>query len=344
MSSSTRNERPFRTATTEEFPIIDVGPYLAGENGALETLADQVRDAFERVGFMMLVNHDLDWDVIDAAFAGSKQFHDLPRDEKLKVKVNEHQIGYVPMGLSLNKNHSVDGTAGLKPNAMENLTYHQDRSADDPKVVSEERFRCLNQWPDPAMAPGFRESQMAYHAMLSDLGYRMLPVYARALGMPADFFDDYFKDPSIVVRMVKYPAVGELRDDLFGSASHTDAGFITMLPQSNQPGLQIKTPEGEWIDHPPMARSLIVNSGNMMRRWSNDRFLASPHRVTAATTEDRYSLAFFFNPDLDDIIVPVESCCLDDYPCKYEPLRYGDFFADYLAGAYSNQKGRAAAE
>jgi isopenicillin N synthase-like dioxygenase len=303
----------------------------------------QVRDAFERVGFMMLTNSDLDWDTVDAAFAGSKQFYDLPREEKMKVKVNEHQIGYVPMGLSLNKNHSVDSTKGLKSNAMENLTYHQERAADDPKVLSGERFRCQNQWPDPEQAPDFRESQVNFHTMMSDLGYRMRPVYARALGMPADFFDDYFKDPSIIVRMVKYPAVGALKEDQFGSASHTDAGFITMLPQSNQPGLQIKTPEGEWVDHPAMERTLIVNSGNMMKRWSNDRFLASPPRVTAATDKDRYSLAFFFNPDLDDIIVPVESCCTEDHPSKYEPLRYGDFFADYLAGAYSNQKPSAQA-
>ncbi len=75
----------------------------------------------------------------------------------------------------------------------------------------------------------------------------------------------------------------------------------------------------------------------------NDRFLASHHRVTAATDKDRYSLAFFFNPDLDDIIVPMESCCTEDHPSKYEPLRYGDFFADYLAGAYSNQKPSAKA-
>lgn len=336
-------ERPFRVATEEEFPILDIGPYLAGDDGALELLAAQVRDAFERVGFMMLVNHGLDWDVIDAAFAGSRQFHDLPRDEKMKVKVNEHQIGYVPMGLSLNKNHSVDSTEGLKSNAMENLTYHQDRAPDDPKVLAGERFRCLNQWPDPEQAPGFRESQMAYHALLSALGYRMLPVYARALDMPADYFDAFFTDPTIIVRMVKYPAMGALRADQFGSASHTDAGFITMLPQSNEPGLQIKTPGGEWVDHPRVARGLIVNAGNMMRRWSNDRFLASPHRVTAATTDDRYSLAFFFNPDLDDVIRPVESCCTGERPCKYEPVRYGDFFADYLAGAYSNQRGRAAA-
>ena len=70
--------RPFRTASHNEFPILDVGPYLAGEDGALDALAAQVRDALERVGFMMWINHDLDQDIVKAAFAGSRQFHDLP--------------------------------------------------------------------------------------------------------------------------------------------------------------------------------------------------------------------------------------------------------------------------
>lgn len=343
MPSMTASERPYRVATEDEFPILDVGPYLAGEAAALDALATQVRDALERVGFMMWVNHGLDWSVIENGFAGARQFHDLPLEEKLEMRVNEHQIGYVPMNFTFNEAHAVDSTKGLKRDASENLTYYQERSPDDPKVLSGERFRGLNQWPKEAHAPGFRESQLAYHAMMSDLGYRMLPVYARAMDMPGDFFDDYFKDPTIVVRMVKYPTVGALRDDQFGASSHTDAGFITMLPQSNQPGLQIKTPDEEWIDHPPMAQGMIVNSGNMLRRWSNDRFVATPHRVTTATTEDRYSLAFFFNPDLDDVIDPVEGCAGPDNPARYEPIRYGDFFADYLASTYTHQKGKSEA-
>src|SRR3546814_18895781 len=86
--------------------------------------------------------------------------------------------------------------------------------------------------------------------MMSVVGYRMLPVYARALGMPSDFFADRFRDPTLIVRMVRYPAVGTLRDAQFGASSHTDAGFIKMLPQAREPGLQNKTPAGEWISQP----------------------------------------------------------------------------------------------
>jgi isopenicillin N synthase-like dioxygenase len=338
------SDRPFRTAKTDEFPIIDIGAYLAGEPGALETLADQVGDALESVGFMMWVGHGLDWDIVDRAFDGARQFHHLPLDEKMRLRVNEHQIGYVPMNFTFNESHSVDSTKGLKRNASENLTYYQERPADDPKVVSGERFRGLNQWPGEDAAPGFQQSQVAYHAMMSALGYRMLPIYARALGMPDDYFAEYFKDPTLVVRMIRYPAVGELRSDQFGSASHTDAGFITMLPQSNERGLQIKTPAGEWVDQPMVTEGVIVNSGNMLKRWSNDRFIATPHRVTTSVGQDRYSLPFFFNPDLDDLIVPVESCCGPDNPVRYEPLLYRDFYTDYLAKTYTHYQTHDAAE
>lgn len=337
--------RPYRTATQGEFPILDVGPWLAGEPDALEPLAAQVREALTNSGFMMWVNHGLDWNVIERGFEGARQFHELPLEEKMKIRVNEHQSGYVPMNFTFNEGHAVDGTGGLKRDASENLTYWQERAPDDPKVLSGERFRALNRWPDEALAPGFRTSQIAYHEMMSDLGFRMLPVYARALGMPADFFDDKFRDPTLVVRMVRYPAMGELRDDQFGASSHTDAGFITMLPQAREPGLQIKTPAGEWIDQPVVNRGVVVNSGNMLRRWSNDRFLATPHRVTTAVERDRYSLAYFFNPDLDDVIEPVESCCGAGDPARYEPIRYGDFFAAYLAKTYTHyQTPKAAAE
>jgi isopenicillin N synthase-like dioxygenase len=146
-----------------------------------------------------------------------------------------------------------------------------------------------------------------------------------------------------VARVVKYLAFGALREDQFGASSHTDAGFITMLPQSNQPELHIKTPDGEWIDHPPMAQGVIVNSGNMLRRWSNDRFVATPHRVTTATTDDRYSLAFLFNPDLDDVIDPVAGCCGPGNSAKNEPIRYEDLFADYLASTYTHQRDKSEA-
>src|SRR3546814_13709689 len=100
--------------------------------------------------------------------------------------------------------------------------------------------------------------------MMSVVGYRMLPVYARALGMPSDFFADRFRDPTLIVRMVRYPAVGPLRADQFGASSHPDAGFTPTLPQARDPALTIKTPDGEWLDHPVVERGRVGTSGNIL--------------------------------------------------------------------------------
>ncbi|MGE0254405.1 MAG: isopenicillin N synthase family dioxygenase [Alphaproteobacteria bacterium] len=336
--------RPFRTATTAEFPLIDVGPYLAGEPAALERTGAEVRDALANLGFMMFRNTGIPRRLIDGAFAASRRFHALPLDEKMALKVNRHQIGYVPMAYTFNEAASVDGTKGLRRDASENLTFYQERSPDDPKVVAGERFRGLNQWPPEERLPGFRRAMVDYHMALMTLGYRLLPLFARALGMPAGYFDTWFRDPTCVIRMVRYPAVGELRTDQFGSASHTDAGFFTMLPQADEPGLQIQTPDGEWVDQPIVDDAFVVNSGNMLKQLSNDLFKATPHRVTTAVDRDRHSLAFFFNPDLDDIIAPVSSCVSSERPAKYQPVVYRDWYTWYLEKTYAHYQRRDAAE
>lgn len=336
--------RPFRTATTAEFPLIDVGPFLAGEPGAIERTAGEVRAALSNLGFMMFRNTGIRQRLIEDAFAASRRFHALPLDEKMALKVNRHQIGYVPMAYTFNEAASVDGTRGLRRDASENLTFYQERSPDDPKVLAGERFRGLNQWPAEDRLPGFRKAMVDYHMALMTLGYAVLPLFARALGMPADHFDGWFKDPTCVIRMVRYPAIGELRSDQFGASSHSDAGFITMLPQADQPGLQIQTPDGEWVDQPIVPDAFVVNSGNMLKQLSNDLFKATPHRVTTAVDTDRYSLAFFFNPDLDDVIAPVSSCVSADRPAKYQPVVYRDWYTWYLEKTYAHYQQPDAAE
>ncbi len=337
--------RPFRTATREEFPTLDVGPYLAGEAGALESLAQELNRACCDVGFMMIVNHGVPQDIINDAFAAIARFHALPLEEKLALKVNNHQIGYVPMAYTFNEAAPVDGSEKVaKRDASENFTYNTDRTPDDPKVVSGERFRGLNQWPAPDRVPGFREAMVRYHETMTELGYRLLPVYAAALDLAPDFFGDYFKDPTTVVRAVRYPDVGELRDDQFGASSHTDAGFITFLPQAAEPGLQIQTRGGEWLDQPVVPGAFVVNSGNVLKRWSNDRFIATPHRVTTSVGRDRYSLPFFFNPDLDDCIECLPTCTGLDNPPKYEPFTYRDWYTWYLEKTYAHYQNKNAAE
>ncbi|MGE0254408.1 MAG: isopenicillin N synthase family dioxygenase [Alphaproteobacteria bacterium] len=335
--------RGFRTATVEEFPVIDVGPYLAGAPGALEATAGEIARAMESLGFMMFRNTGVPQPVVEAAFDASRRFHALPDAERMKVAVDRNQRGYIAMGGTLNEYTPVGSSSGLRKDASEVMVVWRERAPDDPKVRAGAPLCAVNRWPAESVVPGYRAAILAFLDVTMALGYRMLPAFACALGMPADHFDGFFRDPTLVMRLVRYPAVGEIRTDQFGSNPHTDSSFLTFLPQADVPGLQIQTPAGEWVDQPFVPGAFVVNSGNMLKRFSNDRFKATPHRVTTAVERDRHSIACFFSPDLDDVVAPVASCVGPDNPARYEPVVFGDWFTTFLAGSYSHMRDRTAA-
>ena len=123
---------------------------------------------------------------------------------------------------------------------------------------------------------------LEYQDVMRRLVHRLLPVYARALDLPADYFTPFFhKGGEITVRMIHYPPATpeQVADDVFGTAAHTDRNMLTILAQGDTPGLQIMLPDGTWIPAPILPGAFVVNSGDTLRRWSNDRFLSTPHRV-----------------------------------------------------------------
>lgn len=300
----------------DEIPILDMKPYLAGTPGALEKLAGELRHALEEVGFYFISNHGVDQASINAAFAAAKRFHDQPLEEKLKVKINHHNLGYLPLRGNTIK-HS-DLNKNNKPDLSEGYFVKRQLSPDHPDVVSDKKFRGLNQWPDNV--PGFREAALGYCDALERLGLSLLPVYARALDLPADFFAEAFKEPQYSLRLSHYPEQKVLVENEFGVAPHTDTGFMTLLAQNNVPGLSIGTQDGRWIDAPAIPGTFIVNSGDILRRWTNDRFLSTPHRVINRSGRERYSIPFFFDPTLDYPLTALPSCVSENNPAKYPPI------------------------
>jgi isopenicillin N synthase-like dioxygenase len=163
-------------------PVIDFAPFFAGETGALDQLAEQLRDACKNIGFLYALNHGVPQTVIDRGFAASRRFHALPLEQKLRLKLNENNIGYLPMSASVQGASTVH--KATKPNQNESFFISHDRGADHPDVVAGMPLRGRNQWPDGL--PGLREDMMGYFYALSSMCDRMLPGFATALGMPAD--------------------------------------------------------------------------------------------------------------------------------------------------------------
>ncbi|HEX5318624.1 MAG TPA: 2-oxoglutarate and iron-dependent oxygenase domain-containing protein [Stellaceae bacterium] len=322
-----------RAAPTEGFPAIDLGPYMAGETGALERTAGELRHALERVGFMMVVNHGIAAELIDGVFEAARRFHALPMDRKMALKTGGGRragfTGYLPSaGYTVKTSEVNDNT---QPDLNEAWFMDRERAPDDPEIVAGKLFRELNKWP--AGLPGFRDFMLRYWAALEGFAQKLLPVFATALDLPPAYFDRAFDDAQCVLRLSHFPPVA-YADNQFGLAPHTDANFFTVLPQANVEGLYIRPQGHGWLKAPRIPGSLAINAGDMCRRWTNDRFLSTQHLAINLTDAHRYSTPFFYTPHIDWPIQCLPTCQGPGNPPKYPPTTYGRYRVWWLNTNY----------
>ena len=230
-------------------PQLDLGPYLAGSVAAREALAKELQWIQENIGFYVVVNHGVDQEPIRRAARAMREFFALPLAEKLRIRINEKSVGYVPARSTVYVTSVIN--RNTRPDLNETITIARERPAGDPDILAGLRFVGPNQWP--ASLPEFRGAMIAYQEALSKLGYAMLPLYARALDLPPDYFAPYFTRPTWWTRNSYYAAM-EPDENQFGISPHSDHGFITLLPMSEVPGLEILSPQGEWIPAVPVDR------------------------------------------------------------------------------------------
>jgi isopenicillin N synthase-like dioxygenase len=334
-------------ATDCPIPILDAAAFLNGEPGALESLSLELRDALENVGFYYLRGHDVPQSLIDQVFAECARFHAQPLDAKMALRANAHNVGYMPVNGYVSKSSRVE--KAKRPNLVEAFFVKRDLPLDHPDVIANIRYRCANQWPDPDALAGFRDTIVSYCNVMERLCKRMLTVYAVALDLDPTYFDEAFKEPQYALRMSHYPPAEMGDDDQYGVAPHTDSSFLTMLAQSELPGLSIRIPaghaaSGEWIDAPVVPGTLIVNSGDMLRRWTNHRFLSTPHRVlNRNANRDRYAIPFFFDATYNYPMACLPTCQGVDNPARYEPTTYSDYMR-WFARQYDHVRDQDAQE
>jgi isopenicillin N synthase-like dioxygenase len=325
---------------TRAIPVIDFGPAFRGERGMLDAAAAEVRRACERIGFFYLAGHGVAQAVIDDAFAASREFHALPLEDKMRCRIDENNIGYLPVNQSMQRASTVH--RNTRPNYNESFFITHDRDADHPDVVAGKPLRGRNHWPESRER--MRAAMVRYFKTLEGVGERLLPVLARSLDLPAGYFTPFFaNEPHVQLRFLHYPPQDIDDDEQFGQAPHTDNSFITMLAREEVPGLAVRLPSGEWLAPPVIPGTFLVNLGNMMKRWSNDRYLSTPHGVLNDTGRDRYSIAFFFSPNPASVIECLPSCTGAGDPPHYPPAVYRDLILEFFNANYFHRKGYAAA-
>ena len=310
-------------APRSPIPLIDLAPLRNGLPGARE-IAPALRHALEQVGFLMIVNHGVPQGLIDQTFAQAKRFHAQDMAAKQAVMMNAHNNGYMAMARYNVRTSRVSEDA--LPDMNESFFIKRERPMNDPLALAGRRFAGRNEWPGDL--PGFREALLDYTEAVDALGRRLLPAVALALDAPADTFDAAFAESQFSLRLSHYPNV-DRGERQFGFSPHTDANFMTFLAQSGVPGLQIKMEagenSGEWLDVPYVPGSFVVNTGDMLHRWTNGRFKSTPHRVIPPVGQARYAIPYFMGPHMDTVIACLPGCSDSQIPALYPPITYDDY-------------------
>ena len=205
---------------------------------------------------------------------------------------------------------------GKKPSQNEAYFLRRERGPDDPDVLANRRFHAMNKWPDESDLPGFRANMLGYMGTLEALCKKLVRLYALALDLPETFFDACFADPHMILRMSRYPVIDGADDTIASLVPHTDSGFMTLLPPNKVQGLSILLPDGRWMDAPGVADAFVVNGGDILHRWTNERFLSTPHRVRNVSGQLRYAVPFFFDPNHDTMIECLPSCQSAERPAE----------------------------
>ena len=322
-----------------KIPLLDVSALFSDDSAAAEKVCETLRGYLEQIGFLYVAGHNVPQESVENVRAMAKRFFDLPEEQKLALKIDKNFRGYLPMGGSTIVTSSVAKVS--KPNQSKSMMLMHEVAADDPDAVAGKPLQGPNQWPPQDILPGFRPTVEAYVDQMTTLARKLVRAISVALGMKADALDSYFEKPTTFLRLLHYPTQRE-EDGLFGSAPHTDYGFITLLAQDDVGGLEVKNRAGEWVAAPPIAGTFVMNVGDILARWSNDRFVSTPHRVINRSGRERYSQPFFFDPSMDHLISAFESCVPAGSTPKYEPVVYRDYLMERIDKNYHYRKDLAA--
>ncbi|PLB46184.1 Clavaminate synthase-like protein [Aspergillus steynii IBT 23096] len=330
-------------------PIIDFAGFHTPDPILKSTFLNQIRQACQDHGFFQITNHGIP-DAIQASILS--QAHDLfslPLDVKEKYSMDRRTGPMITDAGPSNRgyerfraqNFEKRGPGDLK----EGFYLGKDLPATHPSVVAGKFSQGPNPYPGEIRAPGeFRRVVDEYHGLMCELAGRLMRAVAMTVGMEEDSVEAFCEEPVAILRLLRYPpqAREEAEGVQRGIGAHTDFGAITILLQDDKGGLQVWDGEAsEWADVVPTPGALVVNLGNMMMRWTNDRYLSNLHRVINYSGEDRCSVPFFFSGNPDYVVDCLPSC-RDDGQAKYPPITVAEWMGARYADTYgSSKKGMA---
>ncbi|KAG8374689.1 hypothetical protein BUALT_Bualt10G0022000 [Buddleja alternifolia] len=307
-------------AKTLQLPIIDLA------SSDRRSAVHSIRQACLECGFFYIINHGVDEKLLQKVLQGSKLFFSLPIEEKMKLARKEHR-GYTTL-YAENLDPSSTSTGDSKESFY--IGPLEDMTADGQ----------LNQWPSEEVLPSWRFTMEDYYKQVLNAGERLISLIALALNLEESFFYDIgaFNPPNAFLRLLHYPGeLGSSDEETFGASAHSDYGMITLLAADGVGGLQVCREKLEepriWEDVHYITGAFIINIGDMMERWTNCLFRSTLHRVMP-TGQERYSVAFFLDPNPDCVVECLKSCCNESTPPRFSPIRSGEYLNERFKLTY----------
>lgn len=307
-------------------PEVDISPMAGDDAEDRERVAAEIRSACIEVGFFYVAGHDVGPDIVGAAFEAARRFFALPPADKSAVSIlqSDKMRGYTGL---LEENTDPDNAGDLH----EAFDIGLELAHDDPDADGATYGWGRNQWPD---IPDFRDPVLAYYASMRDLCHALYRAFARSLELNEDFFVSKMRKPIGELRLLRYPAQPERRDDVLGIGAHSDYDVFTVLATDEHEALEVLNPAGEWILVPPRPGTFVVNVGDLLERWTNDLYRSTVHRAVNVGRHDRYSIPFFSNIDPHEVVAVLDSCQSDARPARYPPVTAADYVEVCMQEAY----------
>lgn len=298
-----------------EIPVIDLGPLRSGTNP--QSVARALHRASCEVGFIYVSNHGIPNALIQQTRQIGLDFFRQDLALKQKVRINQNHRGYLGPGAAVMQDD-------VLPDLKESFVWGHELLPEEQGLDPAPLFRGHNQWPDsPATLKSLAQR---YFEAAHEVAETLLCAFAMGLDLSPDFFLRSSERPISRASLTYYPPQpAEAPCRQFGVGPHTDFGVLTVLCQDHVGGLQVQgVNSDEWIDAPPIEGTLVVNVGDLLARWSNDRYRSTPHRVINHKQQERLSLVLAYDPNHETWVDPAETQD-PNHAAKYEPIRCGDY-------------------
>ena len=298
----------------KEIPVIDISPFLCGDDTSKADTAEALRKACIDVGFFYLTGHGFPAGELDRAVEHAHRFFELPLDVKMRYRSEKSGgTGFVRIG-GLNPDATAEESADIKERFI--MVRKTSNAADADSC-----------WPEETVVPGFSSFMQNHNLLRVDLARSLSRAFAMSLRKPEAHFEPFYAQMAYNTMLNYYPPLSEaaVSRSQWSFSPHTDYGGFTLLSQDSLGGLQVRNSAGTWIDVPPRQNTFVVNIGDLTAMWTNDLYTSTLHRAANVSGVARISIPFFASPHHASVIETLDTCVTAERPLRYPATTAGDY-------------------